>query len=119
MNVDNSEDIVDTRDVIDRISDIEVMLEDDLDEWEREDYEDELRELTELAAELPNEAHYGEPLIRDSYFIEYAQQLADDLGYTSGVDWPFDCIDWDLAADELKIDYICVNWGGVDFWVRG
>ena len=118
--VDNSEDIVDTRDVYERIEDCELELEDeDLSDLLREDYEDELCTLREVAAQLPSNAIYGEPLIRDSYFVEYAEQLAEDLGYVDGSEgWPFNHIDWDAAADDLKIDYWSVDWDGVEFWVR-
>lgn len=118
--VDNSEDIVDTRDVYERIEDCELELEDeDLSDLLREDYEDELCTLREVVAQLPSNAVYGEPLIRDSYFVEYAEQLAEDLGYVGGSEgWPFNHIDWDAAADDLKIDYWSVDWDGIEFWVR-
>jgi hypothetical protein len=65
---------------------------------------------------------YGATLIADSYFEDYAQELAEDLGYTGGhnkpLTWPFTCIDWEKAADELQQDYTAVEFDGVTYWVR-
>lgn len=78
--------------------------------------------LKALAAECVGYApdwQYGETLIRDSYFKEYAQQLAEDIGAIgSNVTWPLCCIDWDQAAEELKLDYTAVDYGGVTYWIR-
>jgi hypothetical protein len=58
-------------------------------------------------------------LIRDSYFTEYAQELADGIGaIPDGVQWPMSHIDWESAAYELKIDYIPLEVCGVTFWTR-
>jgi antirestriction protein len=58
-------------------------------------------------------------LIRDSYFEDYAQELADDLGLLQkGSTWPYTCIDWEQAARELQMDYSMVTFDGVDYWVR-
>lgn len=69
---------------------------------------------------------YGAILIRDSYFVEYAQELADDVGALSryglsangSLEWPYYCIDWELAARELQHDYSAVDFDGVTYWVR-
>jgi hypothetical protein len=59
------------------------------------------------------------PLIRDTYFVDYAKQLAEDIGavpetYT----WPTSCIDWEKAADDLANDYTQVEIAGVTYYVR-
>ena len=62
---------------------------------------------------------YGETLIRDSYFQEYAEQLADDIGaINSNATWPNNCIDWERAARELQHDYTSVDFDGVTYWIR-
>ena len=86
-----------------------------------EDEEEELHILLDLQDECEgySDWRHGETLIRDSYFTEYAQQLADDLGYIKkDVNWPYDCIDWEKAADELKTDYTSVDFDGVEYWIR-
>jgi len=64
---------------------------------------------------------YPVTLIRETYFKTYAMELADDLGYTSddkSSQWPFTCIDWDMAARDLKMDYTSVEFDGVTYYVR-
>jgi hypothetical protein len=137
--ISNYDDIIDSRDVIARIEElaadvarlVELRDADTLTDEER----DELAEITEavtgadselavlqaLADEASSAAdwQYGEALIRDSYFVEYAQQLADDLGVIdSDAKWPANHIDWEAAADELKVDYFNVEFDGVTYWIR-
>ena len=180
--VDNSEDIIDSRDVIARIAELESDIEswegdieehqneiidleseiiskelesseldDDIDAFELEELEDnienlqsdidsiednistirnditeaeeELTPLTELASYAENYAgdwQYGEALIRDSYFTEYAKQLVTDIG-----DLPFNLpgyiennIDWSGVADDIQMDYTSVDFDGVEYWIR-
>jgi hypothetical protein len=77
-----------------------------------------LRDLRDEAEGSPD-WQYGETLIRDSYFQEYAQELAEDIGaVNSDASWPNRCIDWEQAARELQIDYTLVELDGVDYWIR-
>jgi hypothetical protein len=144
----NSDDTIDSRDVIARISELEdersylesELLErielldqsdgvaasarDSLSEaltaWDIE-HGDELKALQALEAEAEgySDWRHGAVLIRDSYFETYARQQADDLYDIRDASWPFCCIDWEKAADELKQDYTSVTFDGVDYWVRG
>jgi len=62
---------------------------------------------------------YGTTLIRDSYFKEYAQDLAEEIGaIPSDAGWPNTCIDWDQATAELQMDYSSVTLAGIDYWIR-
>lgn len=135
--ITNSADIIDSRDIIARIEYLESEQESLLDgekgpedlsdekraaffAWEQEyGHElDSLRALVEEAEGCPDWA-YGEALIRDSYFEEYAQQLAEDIGaIPDDAKWPCTCIDWEQAARELKYDYTSVSFDGVDYWIR-
>ena len=136
------EELTDERDTLQSV--INEMIEsppmNDADEGEFEDYALELSDAKyaledwsgadELAAleSLQREAegycddwHYGAPLIRYSYFKDYAMKLADDLGCmdsTQASSWPFTCIDWDQAAEELKQDYTSVDFDGVEYFIR-
>lgn len=115
--MDNTEDIIDSRDVIALIDELEAGG-DDLDEDERE----ELRVLSELADDGTTNVTdwpYGEALIRDSYFEEYARQLAEDIGAVDpAAAWPLNHVDWQAAADELKADYTELDFDGVTYWAR-
>lgn len=62
---------------------------------------------------------YPVTLIRESYFKDYAQELADDIGaIKDSAQWPYTCIDWNQAAMELKMDYIGVEFDGVTYFTR-
>jgi hypothetical protein len=112
--IDNSADVIDSRDVIDRI--------DNLDGTEDESEQEELKALLALQEEAQGYSEdwrYGSPLIRDSYFEAYAEELADDMGAIDrNAGWPLTCIDWEKAADELKQDYTSVEFDGVTYWIR-
>jgi hypothetical protein len=115
-NVDNYQDILDSRDIIDRIEELEAD-EESLEPGEK----DELGALRKLAGEAGSSPDwgYGETLIRGSYFRDYAQKIAEDCGMIkSDCSWPYTCIDWDQAANELKMDYFRVDFGGVDYWIH-
>lgn len=58
-------------------------------------------------------------LVRDSYFVKYARQVAEDIGaINNDASWPNCCIDWDQAANELRIDYHSVDFDGVTYLVK-
>lgn len=149
MSISTSDDIIDSRDVLERIKELEgeYVSDDDLRLLDREvegstdtfdDLDDEeLKKLADdgtseaeelitlraLEEEIDNNAGEncsdGVTLIRDSYFIQYAEQLADDIGaIDSNAGWPLNCIDWEKAADELKSDYTSIDYDGAEYWVR-
>jgi hypothetical protein len=111
----NKDELIDSRDVIAAIEDLSAAT--DL----ADDDAELLRSLRDLADEcngFPDWA-YGETLIRDSYFEDYAQDLAEDIGaIDSNASWPNTCIDWELAARELQYDYSPVDFDGVTYWIR-
>jgi len=110
--ITNSDDLIDSRSVIERISDLESM--DERDECEDE----ELSSLNGLEDQASTgEWRYGVTLVRDGYFEDYARQLAEDTGaIKADAGWPYDYIDWEAASDALKIDYTSVDFGGVTYW---
>jgi multidrug efflux pump subunit AcrA (membrane-fusion protein) len=93
-----------------------------LDAWNgSDDTGGELARLTALRDQAEGYApdwRYGCTLIRDSYFKDYAQELAEDRDMPKDVRWPYNCLDWDQAARELQQDYTAVEYGGVTYWVR-
>lgn len=137
--ISNMDDVIDSRDVIARIEE----LQDEMDsfcednnisdtergnadnekwmEWDNSESADEFRILMALQdeAEGSPDWSYGETLIRDSYFVDYAQELAEDCGMVENdVKWPYTCINWEKAASELQYDYMQVDFDGVDYWIR-
>ena len=124
--VDKYEDIIDSRDIIERINELVEIdtahandpTEPELDDDERHEL-DVLSRLAEEAEGYAADWLYGETLIRDSYFVEYAQELADDIGaIDTNASWPMSCIDWEQAARELQMDYTSVDFDGVTYWIR-
>ena len=99
-----------------------IELRDDADH-EFQDYEqEELDALLELESEigsLEDAARNGAQFIDEDYFVEYAKELAFDIGAVSNdVEWPCYHIDWDAAAEDLKQDYTEVEFDGNDYLVR-
>lgn len=115
---DNYDDIIDSRDVIERINDLQCLADDG------EATEDEindlaiLRKLEDQGSQSPD-WEYGEGLIRRSYFVEYAEQLAYDIGAANeDATWPNCHIDWEAAARSLEMDYFAVDFDGVEYLIR-
>lgn len=114
--VSNCDDVIDSRDVIERIE--ELSTDTERDESEQQEL-DALLALAQQAEGYAADWVYGATLIRDSYFKEYAQELADDIGaIDADASWPMSCIDWEQAARELRMDYTAVDFDGLTYWIR-
>ena len=133
--VDLSADVIDVRDIIARV----LELRD-----ERDEYNDKIgspdawdsvidgepEELGMLEGILAELAGYGGDeefegdwypvqLVADSYFQEYAQDLAEDCGMMdTNARWQMNCIDWEQAARELQMDYSSIEIRGFTYWYR-
>ena len=108
----NTDDLIDSRDVIAALAAGQPEEVTD-DEWA------DLVALADEAQSYSDDWLHGATLISDSYFVEYAQQVAEDAGYVQDAyGWPHRHIDWEEAAEELKYDYSCVHFGGETYWVR-
>lgn len=132
MNQEISEhdDLIDVRDVIERIEWLESDEARDTDQWqdkEIEEFAEELADLMALMGEMKGNGGdeqwrgdwYPLTLIADEYFEEYAQDLARDIGAISDdMSWPATCIDWEQAARELQMDYSEFSFKGYSFWAR-
>ncbi len=113
--ITNSEDTIDSRDIIARIEYLREKVDCDEDEI------GELNTLERLAeqGERADDWEHGEQLIRDSYFKNHAQELAEDCDMIpKDARWPMTCIDWDQAARELQMDYFSVDFDGETYWIR-
>lgn len=121
-------DVIDTRDITDRIEDIGTDLE-GLDETSADDAAEvaELREELDVLTAIVEECdeYFGDSfrdgvtLVRDDYFEEYAEQLADDIGaIDKDAGWPLTYIDWAAAAAALQQDYTSIDIDGTTYWGR-
>lgn len=60
-----------------------------------------------------------EDLISEDYFEDYARQTAESIGaIEDDTQWPCNCIDWERAADELRVDYTAVEYDGDTYYYR-
>jgi hypothetical protein len=129
------QDIIDTRDILDRFNELDVAHEDERDDdgclvcgapWLEEgseplceDCTNEWAEFRELIEDFPSSWHDGEPLVRESYFEQYARELAEDIGaISSDAQWPLSYIDWTQAAEALQADYTSVEIRGYTYYGR-
>ena len=77
-----------------------------------------LEQLLELEGNIPDWP-YGETLISDHYFEDYARELAEDIGaIDDDARWPACHIDWPAAARALRMDYSAYEVDGVTYWAR-
>ena len=119
--ITNSQDYIDSREIIARIEELENAT---VNFGQVEELQH-LKALTEEAEGYyvrigyPSEWSYGVTLIREDCFEDYARELAEDIGAISkDTSWPATCIDWEQAANELKMDYTEVDFNGVSYYVR-
>jgi hypothetical protein len=76
-----------------------------------------IEEIKALAEQGIEDWEHGAHLIREDVFVDYAQELAEDIGFV-GEGWPGSYIDWEGAAQALKQDYIGITFLGADYLVR-
>jgi len=124
-DVNECDEIIDSREVIERLEELYEQVEGyasgkgyPLTDEDRAELTI-LESLNKQGADASEDWECGATLIRDSYFTEYAQDLAEELGVLpSDYTWPTSCIDWQQAARELQMDYTPVEFNGVTYWVR-
>ena len=134
-------DIIDTSDLQERIDDLESELSDAeegveeaesiadkeqareiLQQW-RDDYGEELQKLQKFAEEISGycpDYNHGETLIKEDHFEDYARELAEEISDSAmrNAGWPYNCNDWEKAADELKGDYTSAELDGTTYYFR-
>ncbi len=138
--IDNTESVLDSRDIIERIEELEAERENYTTQnaehgvtpemidalhaaWAVANPEDaaELATLHKVARQAEGyceDWRHGATLIRDDYFVEYARELVTDCGYISAeMPWWIK-IDWAATAENISIDYTSVDFDGVTYWIR-
>lgn len=119
------EDIIDVRDLIERIEELQSDFDLDPDllgEEEREELQTLLAILEDLKGCGGDEQWRGDwypiTLIRESYFTDYVQELLEDCGEIPR-DLPhYIHIDWEATARDVMVDYSTVTIDGVDYLYR-
>lgn len=136
MTIDftNAPEIIDSRDVIERIEELESFAEyieelaedpdenyDELidvrDEYDADEY-DALVEFRDSGADLVSDWEHGETFIREDAFTDYAMELLSGIGYLPA-DMPgWIVIDREETADNMKIDYTEYTFRGETYYAR-
>jgi|688.fasta_scaffold89725_7 hypothetical protein len=138
---DYHSDTIDSRDIQERIDELQSEFDSHVDEYEESDGEEDgeeyagedllnwleengdefvtLLEIKEEVEQYTSEWDDGAFMIADDYLELYAQELAEDTGAIDRkAKWPLTHIDWDAAAEELKCDYSEVTIAGKSYWIR-
>lgn len=135
MTISNTDDVIDSRCVIERIEELEAerealrdaIAEDAseanmkaLDLFEATDGSelDALKAFAEEAEGYAPDWRYGAALVRDSYFEDYARELLEDCGDIPRNLPHYIEIDWEATARNIRMDYTEVDFDGVSYWVR-
>jgi hypothetical protein len=113
------DDVIDSRDVIARIEELEtdkaLALEDDQDFDEEElDALIALREQCEDYGDWPD----GTTLVAWSYWEKYVQELCEDIGDLPRNMPDYIVIDWQATADNIAQDYVEVDFDGESYYIR-
>lgn len=120
--IDNLEDVIDSRDVIARVEEMQQCIE--LGEMPDDADAAELAALQDLALQGADVDDWqdGAILVRETYFVDYIRETWQDTREPEvevlASRWPFNCIDWELAARDAYPDYSHVSFGGVTYLVR-
>lgn len=123
LEINNLEDIIDVRDIIERVQELEEIScftkESDEEKREHTCLKHLLSELKGNGGDEQWRGHwYPVQLIRNSYFVKYAQELCEDCEDVPPNLPPYIEIDWQATARNIRFDYSCVDFGGVTYWYR-
>jgi hypothetical protein len=124
--IDTSGGVFDSRAVIERMAELDLLLSDDDDEHPDSTLDIEREERAALRAFVddmetngPADWQYGETFIAEYAFEDHARELAEDIGaIDSNASWPLSYIDWPAAADALRMDYSAVEIDGTTWYYR-
>lgn len=123
--LDLTADIIDIRDIIERIEELPDLIEGEGCEEQCNSYREELATLTGIMAELAGNGGdeqwqgdwYPLTLIRDHHFVDYCRELCEDIGAVPRDLPAYIAIDWDETASNLMSDYSSVEIPCNNRWV--
>lgn len=123
--LDLSADVIDVRDIIARVEELETIIGDSLDAESVQMAMSEHQELTALLNELAGNGGdeqwrgdwYPVTLIRDSYFIDYARELLEECGDIPRNLPRYIAIDWKKTAMTIRQDYSHISLDAT-YWYR-
>lgn len=122
--LDLTSDILDVRDIIERVEFLETNEPQSVEEKFAQ--VEEYSTLTELLEELKDMGGdekwrgdwYPITLIEESHFISYVQELLDDCGEIPQNLPSYVEIDWEATAKNIQVDYSTVDINGFTYFYR-
>lgn len=136
IEISNNNDLIDSRDIDNRIDYLRDAIDEtredieskkqagvdcDLEDFDLDEYTTELELLEGIRGNFSGDSEWGCGItfIRETYFEDYALELAEDIGAISrNESWPLNHIDWVSAANELKIYYSELDIDGITYYYR-
>lgn len=119
-SIDNSQEVLDTRDIIERFEELE--SNENRDEYDQSEFETLEKLLADLCGNGGDEQWRGDwypiTLVRDSYFVDYCEELVSDIGDLPREIPSYLSIDWQKTAENIQVDYFSVDFDGVEYWTR-
>lgn len=134
------QDIIDSRDIQERIDELEgefegylsdledanpdsedeIVAEDEMGRWldENEDEYVSLMAFKEEVEQYTSEWGHGATIIADTYFEDYAEEFAYDIGEIKRDSMMAQFIDWRRFAEWVQTDYAEITFDGVSYWIR-
>lgn len=126
---DGTDDMLDSRDIIERIEELEALLEnmedpelsdedrnEAADEFDRDEY-DALKALQDEGAYI-SDWEYGATLIAEGYFTDYCMGLLSDIGYIPSDIPGWIVLDAEATAENMKADYTEIEFMGTTYYAR-
>lgn len=120
-DVDNNQEQIDSRHVIELIEDLEQEVTDDT--ITRDDMRDldTLRALASKGEDYAEDWEYGASLIRFDYFTTYIKDFVSETSGEALENMPEflrDAIDWEVVAESMMDDYTEFDYEGVTYYTR-
>jgi hypothetical protein len=93
---------------------------DSLAQWDRDNGDEykALKAFCEEGADYNSDWRRGVACILESEFTAHIRENASEYVNVDLSVWPFNCIDWDEAADEKKSDYTEIDFDGHTYYVE-
>ena len=114
------ETLIDSRDVIERIAELETDRDLALESGEDFDHQDELDALIELREQCEecDEWEDGATLVAWEYWDKYVEDLIIDIGDLPRNVPDYIVIDWQATAENIAADYTIVSFDGSSYYIR-
>jgi len=112
-------DIIDSRDVVGYLGhlkdELEDMTGDSLDHLQLDI--DKLQEFVNTCEKYSSDWEYGVSIIPEAKWVDYVKDMLIDIGYIPKDIPGFIEIDWEATAENIKVDYVDVEYDGEKFFL--